>query len=510
MRLTTILKSWKRRSNLILLCALSLAFVSVRAYGASPKLKVIITVQDFSQHCFTLFYNNFSEGGFKKLCQDKFYSNIEFSYITTDYTTDIATLMTGTNPCFHSVIGRTVWSPTDYRYISILDDNNEKGLNDDYKMSGKNIKSMTIADKLNENTYGVSKIVAVATDPTIAMSMCGHSGLPVYMNNLTGEWSTSSYYTNTMPAWLTEFNNSKPLDKYLDRTWENTFPPAFYVSSGKTFFGFTYGVREACNGLKMYDNFTTIPYCNDYICDVALTALQKEKMGEDFTTDLLMVNFSLSRFYLQSGSPVSIETEDAYIRLDQTIKRFLENVINKVGEDNISIAFIGSRTGDSENTRPMNRRISYESFNIDKYSALLNSYLMAFFGQKKWVISCKNGNIYLNHDEINKAGINLGDVQRKAKEFFYLIPGVQNLCTAEDMEEAFYTSGTLRYAYYRGLSGDLLYSLMPRWYEVNLKNKPTGYFSSYATSVPMYIYGGDTSQNTKSSVKATDVSGILY
>ncbi len=496
---------------LILFCTLCFAFFSAKAANNSPKLQVIITIQDFNQHYFSQFFDGFSNDGFKKLCQGTYYQDIEFTYLNTDYTTDIATLMTGTNPCFHGVTGKYVFSPIDYKYINILTDKETKGLNDGYQLSGRNIHSITIADRLYEDSYGMAKIVSVATDPVVAMTMCGHSGLPIYMNNLTGEWSTSQYYTTAMPVWLSEYNTTKPIESYLDRNWENMYPTAFYVSTGnKPVMGFNYGIREVCNGLKMYDNFITTPYCNDYICDLALTALSKEKMGEDLTTDLLMVNFSLSKFYMLNSSAVSIETEDAYLRLDQTIRRLIENVINKVGRENVSIALFGARTGDKDNTKPMNPRVSYESFNIDKYSALLNSYLMAFFGQKKWVVSCGNGNIYLNHDEITKAGLHLSDVQKKAKEFFYLIPGVQNLCTAEDMEEAFYSTGTLRYAYYRGISGDLMYSLMPRWYEVDLKDNTTGYFSSYTTTIPMYVYGGSFTKETKNAIKATDVSGILY
>lgn len=497
--------------RLILCLTLCLAIFEVKADIPVAKLKVIITIQDFDNRCFSQFFNEFTEGGFKRLAQGNYYPDVEFPYITTDYNADIATIFTGSNPCFHGVIGKTSFNPLENKNTATLNDNDSKGINDDYRLSGKNIHSTTIADRLYEDSYGIAKIVSVATDPSIAMTMCGHSGLPIYMNNLTGEWSTSSYYTSAMPEWLSEYNATKPIERYLDKTWENLYPTAFYVTSGgKPTIGFKYGVRETCNGLKTYDNFTTTPYCNDFICDLALAAMENEKMGKDLTTDLLMVNFSLSKFYLKQNSSISLETEDAYLRLDQTIKRLIDNAISKVGLENITIALIGSRTGGKENARPINPRLSYDSFNVGKYSALLNSYLMAFFGQKKWVLSCGYGNIYLNHDEIAKAGLHLSDVQKKAKEFFYLIPGVQNLCTAEDMEEAFYSTGTVRYAYYRGLSGDLMYSLMPRWYEVDLKDNPTGYFSSYITSIPIYIYGSSLTQETRQSVKATDISGILY
>lgn len=499
------MSSLKKSISIISFLLLSATMFADKLLSDSSKLVVIITVEDMNQELIDKYFNEF-DGGFKRLASGTYYPNVEFQYLPTDYATDIATLFSGTNPNFHGIIGSKRFFSKELKYIHSLTDPDAKGLNDDWHLSGKPLLSTTYADRLSEDRLGLPRIVSVATDPTIAMLMAGHSGLPIYMNNLTGEWSTSSYYADAMPKWLEEYNAEKPIDQYLDRNWENIYPAAYYVSAssvGGT--GFSYNVRGACNGLKMFQNFTTIPYCNDYICDVALKAIEKEKMGNDMTTDLLMVNFSLSRFYLKQEAKTSLELEDSYLRLDKTLKRLLENIENKVGKENLTVVLTGSRTYMRNVTQATNKRIEYNAFNADKYSALLNSYLMAFYGQKKWVLSCKNGNIYLNREEIEKAGLKLTDVQKKAMEFFYLIPGLQNVCTSAQMEEAFYTTGVLHYAYYRDLSGDLLYCLMPRWYETDLNDTPTGFFSSYTNSVSMYIYGGKnrTPETKDTVIKAT-------
>lgn len=489
-----------------LIISIAVVLTAAVTLADNPKLMVVVTVQNLNTYNLEQFYNEFKEGGFKRLASGTYYPQVEFSYIATDYATDIATIFTGTEPCMHGIIAEKRFYPKELRYIHSLYDDKSSGLNDEWHLSGKALNTLTYADRLNEDSYGVSKIVSVATNPTVAMLMAGHSGLPIYMNNLTGEWSTSSYYTETAPKWLEQYNAEKPLEAYMERSWENMYPAAYYKSAAATGgTGFSYGVRAACNGLRMYENFTTIPYCNDYICDMALKAVEKEKMGTHLITDLLMVNFSLSRFYLKDGASASLEEEDAYLRLDRTLNRLIETLENKVGKENIVVVLIGSRTDAVNTTSATNRRIEYHSFNIDKYSALLNSYLMAFYGQKKWVLSCKGGNIYLNREEIEKSGLSIKEVSEKAKEFFYLIPGVQNLCTAEQMEEAFYTTGSMRYAYYRNISGDLLYSLMPRWYEVDIDEKTTGYATSYKTDIPLYIYGGGYNKETKGSIKATEL-----
>lgn len=477
---------------------------------AAPKLVVTISVEDMDAEYLRQFESEFTQGGFKRLTSGWKFEKAEFDYITSDFATDIATLFTGTNPCFHGVTGRKYYSTKEKKDVYTLLDGESHGLNDEMKLSGKALLSTTVADLYYEASYGISKIVSIATDPTVAMVMVGHSGLPLYMNNLTGEWSTSSYYKDALPEWLTTYNAGKPVEQYLDKDWENIQPAGYYVMAArKGNIGFRYSVRGVCNGLTMYDNFTTLPQCNDYICDLALKAADGEKMGADYVPDLLMVNFSLKKFFMKSGDPYSLELEDAYLRLDKTLARLTETLENKVGKENIKIVLIGSRTGEINTTAAINPRVTYNAFNIDRYMALLNSYLMAHYGQKRWVLSVGMGNIYLNRDEIEKSGLQLKDVQEKAMEFFYLIPGVQNLCTSFQLENAFISTGVLKYPYYRGVSGDLLYSLMPRWYEVDLKDVPNGYFSSYINSVPVWIYGGPHPDATTHSIKAVELSDYL-
>jgi len=476
----------------------------------APKIVVAITVEDLKEEYLTQFSGEFTKGGFNRLTSCQKFDNVEFDYYTTDFATDVATIFTASNPCFHGIVGEKRYCPSEKKCIYSLFDKESHGLNDSLQLSGKNLYSTTIADNLYETTYGLSKIVSIATNPTIAMVMAGHSGLPIYLNNLTGEWSSSSYYKDKLPKWLTDYNSTKPIEAYLEKNWENIQPAQFYyMSARKGSIGFNYSISGVCNGLKMYDNFTTTPYCNEYICDLALKAIDSEKMGNDFITDFLIVNFSLKKFFLKADDPYSLEMEDAYIRLDKTLTRFVEIVENKFGKENIQIILIGSRTGDINTTAAINPRIKYESFNIDRYMALLNSYLMAYFGQKKWVLNCYCGNIYLNRNEIEKSGLEITKVQEKAMEFFYLIPGVQNLCTATQMEQAFYTTGVQRHAYYRNLSGDLLYSLMPRWYEVDINDKPTGFFSTYKTFIPVWVYGGGRSETTLPTTKATEMFQVL-
>ncbi|MBQ6765612.1 MAG: alkaline phosphatase family protein [Paludibacteraceae bacterium] len=192
------MSSLKKTISIISFLLLSATVFADKLLSDSSKLVVIITVEDMNQELIDKYFNEF-DGGFKRLASGTYYPNVEFQYLPTDYATDIATLFSGTNPNFHGIIGSKRFFSKELKYIHSLTDPDAKGLNDDWHLSGKPLLSTTYADRLSEDRQGLPKIVSVATDPTIAMLMAGHSGLPIYMNNLTGEWSTSSYYSDAMP-----------------------------------------------------------------------------------------------------------------------------------------------------------------------------------------------------------------------------------------------------------------------------------------------------------------------
>ncbi|HPG55644.1 MAG TPA: alkaline phosphatase family protein [Candidatus Enterocola sp.] len=481
----------------IFACLASLLFFfnSVDAQTPSmperPRIVVGITIDGLRSDYLSLFWNSLSKGGFKRLAeQGAVFPNVRYSYQSADASVDVASFATGAEPYIHGIVGDSKFDRKLSRQVKSASDASVIGLSDTRTLSAKNLQCTSLADELQEASINGSKIVSVGIDPTKAILQLGHVGNCFWMNNISGNWASSNYYMTSLPEWVQNINNKKTIDTYLSKTWETMYPAGYYVSASTNGgSGFKYEVRAACNGLHLYDNFATTPFANDYLCDFALEAIEQLKMGKDMIPDLMLLQFSAQPFFLKAEFGLSMELEDAYLRLDKNLQWLFENLDNKFGKDNVLIYLTTTRTDDAMKTTRMNPNVPGKSFNVDRYLALLNSYLMANYGQFKWVLSCGRGNIYLNRELIEEKGLNLKDVQNKAVEFFYLIPGVVNVATSFDLEQAYFASGSLRYAYYRESSGDLLYTLSPGWYEVDINNRPNGYKSNSSQTVPLYFYG---------------------
>jgi predicted AlkP superfamily pyrophosphatase or phosphodiesterase len=65
-----------------------------------------------------------------------------------------------------------------------------------------------------------------------------------------------------------------------------------------------------------------------------MKAIEKEELGKDEITDFLTV-FSPTDYVGHLLGPRSMELQDTYLRLDQTIADFLNYLDKTVGKDNI-------------------------------------------------------------------------------------------------------------------------------------------------------------------------------
>ena len=51
---------------------------------------------------------------------------------------------------------------------------------------------------------------------------------PIFFNDLNGDWTTSTYYMNALPAWLVAFNAKRLADQWFGKEWTRCLPEAVY------------------------------------------------------------------------------------------------------------------------------------------------------------------------------------------------------------------------------------------------------------------------------------------
>src|SRR5690606_34133317 len=88
------------------------------------------------------------------------------------------------------------------------------------KMSPRNMLTTTIGDELRLSTNFRNKVIGVALKDRGAILPAGHAANAAYWyDDTAGGWISSSYYFNQLPAWVTEYNQQKYVDKAMAKDW---------------------------------------------------------------------------------------------------------------------------------------------------------------------------------------------------------------------------------------------------------------------------------------------------
>ncbi len=465
---------------LINLCPL----VGAKNHPIPPKVVIGIHIDGLNRDYLTLFYNQLSSGGFKRIMQEgTCLENVDYGYQFAGKGADLATLYTGALPYLHGIASNNWYNRNVSKASPLCLDANAHSFGLGAAYSAHRMQASSLTDQLYESSMGKSNIVSIAIDPTAAVLQAGHTGLALWMDAETGRWNTSSYYETALPSWA-----GKSADDYFDKEWEPLGLASLYhsISTSKTK-TFLYNLNQLCSGKNKYRQFATTPYANNMVADLAMQAIQNYAIGKDIWPDMLLLQFSLQPLYTQTSSTLSIELEDAYLRLDKELASFLDFIDKYFGKAEVLVYLTNNRNLSYQ--KPINPRIPSKSFCTYRYIALLNAYLMAHYGSYNWVLGAEEGHIYLNRKLIEEQNKDLRQVQQTAINFFSTIPGVMNVSSSFQLNEAFIGAQQLRYAFHANSSGDLLFSLLPGWYEVDKNEKTTGFYSQYNTTTPIYLWG---------------------
>lgn len=488
-----------------------LSFISVLFslnIAAKPRVVVGITVEDLRYDCLQLFWDGFSTGGFKKLATEGMQCvSARYPFAATDAAADLAALSTSSTAFVNGIVDGEVYDREQKKYKLAVYDASVSAVGENRTFSAANLQSPTFADRLFERNYGLSKVFSAAVSPETAILQSGHSGECYWVNNITGKWASSSYYMDALPVWVSEFTD---LGTSCSKKWMPMYPASYYVTYEKGQMPFAYELKAACNGLKFYENMATTPYANDFVCDFVLKAIDEEKIGSDLITDALLIGLSAKPFFMQEGRNMSMELEDAYMRLDKCIERLIMKLNGKFGKDGYLLYVVGTRSSMGEMPpAPISKNLQWKEFGTDRYAALLNSYLKGIYGVDGLVEKFGRGNIYLKHKLIEDNNLSLQAVQNTTVEFLFMTRGVLLAATASDLNAAACRGEVPAMAFNRQVSGDVLYTLMPMYYEADLHERTTGYCAHKDLPVPLFLYGSGIDAGKDGNLRDVAKLGIL-
>ncbi len=310
-----------------------------------PRLTVGIVIDQMRYDYLYRFYDNYGEGGFKRLMKGVNFHNTYIDHIPSFTAPGHASIYTGSVPALNGIVANDWIENSTMEKVYCVEDKTVKSvgsISDNGLMSPKNLVASTIADELRLATNLKSRCFGVSIKDRGAILPGGHLGQAYWYDSEIGGFITSTFYRNDLPKWAQRFNNSEPVRRYFKQDW-NLFLDAskysasridssryegFYKQGGNTFphkLGNLTGVEN--------DVIKFTPYGNTMSMDFAKQLILNEKLGSA-EPDFLALSLSSTDYIGHVFGPQSMEIEDTYIRLDRELEKFfafLDSLYTKNG-----------------------------------------------------------------------------------------------------------------------------------------------------------------------------------
>ncbi len=477
-----------------------------------PRLLVNIVVSGMRTDDLVRYNKNFSNGGFNRLINNgAYFTNASYDYMQTTTPVSLATLSTGAMPSTHGVVSDSWFDYVGNKRVSLIEDSKEKCVNysgDAIGYSPRQLIAETISDAMKQSD-STSRVATIAIEPLSAIVTAGHSGEVYWMETLQTDWTTSSYYTQELPAWITQYNQTEKNLDFLTKRWNALLEYDNYLNS-----------RVACiEGLKSkqnkridhieedaaeikkifsdeYAQMCYTPTGNSALLAFAKQMVANSKMGGDEVPDILNIVLDTPRKICGRFGPESVEYEDMLYRLDRDLEEFISFVTAQVTDPQQIVITLCSDHGTSPSFDIESNHV--ERFNVRQAEVITNAFIGAQHGNGEWVLGYIDRAFYLNHDLIIEKGLSLKDMQHDVATFMMQLRGVSHAVAAEAMRNTYFGSGygrKIQNGFYPRRSGDVIINLMPEWIEEkeNVRSS-SGSMYLYDREVPLIIFGGGVSK----------------
>ena len=165
----------------------------------------------------------------------------------------------------------------------------------------------------------------------------------VYWFASNGQFTTSRYYRDTLPTWVTRFNARKVPQSYAGVAWTPLLADDRYAEPDSVNVeadgDYTFPHRLARDTTRAARDFRDWPWMDSLTLGFALEGVRALQLGADAgRTDLLAVSLSTTDAVGHRYGPDSKEIHDQILRLDRYLGQFLDSLIALRGTGRILVA----------------------------------------------------------------------------------------------------------------------------------------------------------------------------
>lgn len=470
--------------------------------AARPKVVVGIVVDQMRWDFLYRYKDRYSEGGFRRLLKEGFsYDNNFIPYTPTYTAVGHTCLYTGSVPAVAGIVGNNWYDRATGKSMYCTSDSTVAGVGGKgffAQMSPKNLWANTIGDELRLATNFNSRTFGISLKDRGSILPAGHTANAAYWYQ-DGNWITSTYYMNALPAWVSAFNEKDFAGKALEKPWNTLYPIATYKSSSAdsaTFEGTIPGLLKTTfphevNNITAgkYESFRYTPYANTFVVDFAKQLIENERLGSNGATDFLAVSFSTPDYIGHTFGPNSIEIEDTYLRLDRDIASFLTFLDGKYGKGNY-LMFLSADHGVAHTAGFLNeKKQPAGTFSELRLADTLNKILMPLTPSKQAVLSVMNYQVYL---DTSLLGFKYPEAYQRVRKYLLSQEAIASVIDLSEVDRANIPenlSKAIKNGYNHRRSGDIQFVLKPGFFDGGSRGTTHGLWNPYDSHIPMVLFG---------------------
>jgi predicted AlkP superfamily pyrophosphatase or phosphodiesterase len=370
-----------------------------------PKLVVAIIVDQFRYDYLTRFRADYHGGLNDLMTKGADFTNAFYAQVPTVTAVGHSLFLSGAMPAVSGIVsnswydrdeGKVVTSVCDWSVKTVGGNQGEQGkqCTDADPASPRRLMVSTVGDELCD-AHPDSKVIGVSIKARGAILPAGHRAKGAFwLDDVTGNFVTSSFYMDELPAWANSFNSRKLPAKYVDRKWDGFPDWNFHAATGSR---------------NLYGKLPASPWGNELIEQFAEEAVSGEKLGQRGATDLLTVSFSSNDYVGHRAGPNSPEVRDMALRTDQLLAKLFKLIDQKVGMKDVVVVLsadhgVAARPDHDKETHMPG---GYLSGDVE---GAIESALNRKFGKADWLIpGGGETTIYLNHKSLENIKMPQGE-----------------------------------------------------------------------------------------------------
>lgn len=456
--------------------------------GPGPTLVVLLTVDQMRGDYLTRFRPQLTHGLGRLLDGGAWFPNAYHDHANTETAPGHATAWSGRFPQHHGIVSNDRGVPdTTARLLESAGP----------AASPVRFRGSSFFDWLRASHPG-ARALAVSRKDRGAILSIGRARESVYWFAPEGHFTTSTYYANTLPAWVRAFNARRLPQRTAGSAWDLVLPESAYgepdsvpVEAGGRGFLFPHVMTQ--DSARAARTVLDWPWMDDITVAFALAGVKALGLGRGPGLDLLAVSLSATDGVGHRFGPDSREIHDHVLRLDRAVGLLLDSLDRLLGPSRVVVGFTADhgvapypdlytlRTGTATG------RVSLRTPITDMRRELADR------GVPAGALRLEGDQLWVDPDAFAWAGVPLDSVVAAFAERADTVTGVARVDWVRDLAGADTVHDTIARRLVHTLPPDmpieLVVTLEPYWYWGSGTDAQHGSPWDYDAHVPVVLYG---------------------